>query len=120
MAGGLVVVAQSAAHLIATVGFGVCDASDFAPCPSAFDLDHNNGIPDLVSTGVIAAAALGAAVLGTRRRPRQMAALALLRRSCSSSRSHDALHLEDTARSAYGLVWSGPSWRRRCSRSAWR
>ena len=56
---------------------GTCDATGFGPCPSVLDLDHNNGVSDIVSTVVIAAAALGAAALGVRRRPHEMAAFGL-------------------------------------------
>ena len=57
LAAVLPIVAQSAAHLIATAGFHVCDATGLVECPSVFDLDYNNGIGDAVSTAVIATAA---------------------------------------------------------------
>jgi hypothetical protein len=106
LAAALVIVAQSTAHLIATVGFGVCDATGFSECPSVFDLDHNNGISDLVSTAVIATAAVGAAVLGVRRRPREVAALALATILVLVT-FDDALHLEDNGRTEYGLIVVG-------------
>jgi hypothetical protein len=106
LTGALVIVAQSVAHLIATVGFGVCDATGFAPCPSVFDLDYSNGISDIVSTAVIAAAALGAAVLGARRRPREVAALALAAVLLLVT-VDDALHLEDNAWGVYGVIVIG-------------
>jgi hypothetical protein len=102
----LFIVAQSVVHLIATVGFGVCDATGFAECPSVFDLDHNNGIADVVSTVVIATAALGAAVLGAGRRPRQLAALALAA-VLFFVILDDALHLEDNVGTASGVIVFG-------------
>jgi hypothetical protein len=104
--GGAVHVAQSVVHLIATVGFGVCGATGFAECPSVFDLDHNNGIADVVSTALIATAALGAAVLGARRRPRDVASPALATILFLVTLD-DALHLEDNARTAYGVIVIG-------------
>ena len=106
LAAALFIVGQSVAHLIATVRFGVCDAAGFAECRSVFDLDHNNGIADVVSTAVIAAAALGAAVLGARRRPRAVAALALATILFLVT-LEDAFHLEANARTKYGLVVVG-------------
>jgi hypothetical protein len=55
---------------------------------------------------VIAAAALGAAVLGARRRPHEVAALALAAILFLVS-FDDALHLEDNARNVYGLAVVG-------------
>jgi hypothetical protein len=104
--GALLIVAQSVAHLLATVEFGVCDATGFAPCTSVFDLDHNNGISDVVSTLVIAAAAVGATVLGARRRPHEVAALALAA-VLFVVMFDDALHLEDTVKDVYGVIVIG-------------
>jgi hypothetical protein len=59
-AGLALVAAQSAAHLIAALAFGSYH--------SVFDLDRSNGIPDVLSVVVIAAGALGAAVLSSRDR----------------------------------------------------
>jgi len=106
VAAAVAILAQSVVHLVATVGFGVCDATGFAPCPSIYDLDHNNGISDAVSTAVIAAAAVGACVLGARRRPREASAF-VLAASLSLVTFDDALHLEDTVHSAYGLFVLG-------------
>jgi hypothetical protein len=63
---------QSAIGLIAALGFDSYD--------SVMDLDRNNGVPDLLSTAAILAAAVGAAVLGrARKRGRwRAAALSLL------------------------------------------
>jgi hypothetical protein len=94
------------AHLIVTVGLGACDATGFAPCPSVFDLDHNNGVPDVISTIVIGAAAVGAIALGARSRPRELAALALAAVLIVIT-FDDALHLEDNLGSADGLVVLG-------------
>ena len=106
LAAVLFIVAQSVAHLIATAGFHVCDATGFAECPSVFDLDHNNGIADAVSTAVIATAALGAAVLGARRRPRQVAAMALATILFLVT-IEDALHLGENARTKDGVIVVG-------------
>jgi len=106
VAGAIAIVAQSVAHLIATVEFGVCDASGFGPCSSVFDLDHNNGISDVVSSFVIAVAGIGAAVLGTRRRPREVMAFVLAAFLFLIS-FDDTLHLEDTVRNAYGVFVFG-------------
>jgi hypothetical protein len=106
VAGALLIVAQSIAHLIVTVGLGTCDATGFGSCPSVLDLDHDNGVSDVVSTVVIAAAAIGAGVLGVRRWPHEMAALALAAILFLVT-FDDALHLEDNARNVYGLVVVG-------------
>jgi len=106
VAGAVAIVAQSVAHLIATVEFGVCDASGFGPCSSVFDLDHNNGISDVVSSFVIAMAGIGAVVLGARRRPREVTAFVLAALLLLIS-FDDTLHLEDTVRNAYGLFVLG-------------
>jgi hypothetical protein len=106
VAGALVIVAQSIAHLVVTVGLGACDATGFGPCSSVLDLDHDNGVSDIVSTVVIAAAAVGAAVLGVRRRPHEMAALALAAILFLVT-FDDAVHLEDNVGSVYGLVVVG-------------
>ena len=58
MAGLALVAAQSVAHLVVTLGANL----DFGQSDSAFDLDRSNGIPDIVSTLVIVAAAAGATV----------------------------------------------------------
>lgn len=49
---------QSSAHVWKTLGQGRIGTE--------LDLDRNNGLPDLLSTAVIAAAALGAAAAGSR------------------------------------------------------
>ena len=49
---------QSAAHVWETLSQGRID--------TALDLDRSNGLPDLLSTAVIAAAAVGAAIAGFR------------------------------------------------------
>ena len=54
----LLLVAQSAAGLIGSLGLHSYD--------SLLDLDRNNGVPDLISLGVIALAALGAAACAAR------------------------------------------------------
>src|SRR6187402_1796123 len=51
----VVVAAQSGLHLVTVLGQGRLG--------SPFDLDRSNGVPDLVSTVVLALAALGAALL---------------------------------------------------------
>jgi hypothetical protein len=103
--GALVVVAQSVAHLVVTVGLGACDATGFAPCPSTFDLDHNNGISDVVSTIVIGVAAAGAAVLGaTRRGDRRALTLASVLVLITFD---DAFHTEDNLGSLHGVVVLG-------------
>jgi hypothetical protein len=104
--GALVIVAQSIAHLIVTVGLGACDATGFGPCPSVLDLDHSNGVSDIVSTVVIAAAALGAAALGVRRRPHEMAAFGLAAILFLVT-FDDALHFEDNAKNVYGVIVVG-------------
>jgi hypothetical protein len=106
VAGALLVVAQSIAHRIVTVGLGACDATGFGPCPSVLDLDHDNGVSDIVSTVVIAAAGIGAGVLGVRRWPHETAALALAALLLLVT-FDDALHLEDNTRNVYGLVVVG-------------
>ena len=55
----VVVAAQSGLHLVAVLGEGRLG--------SAFDLDRSNGVPDLVSTAVLALATVGAALLVGRR-----------------------------------------------------
>ena len=66
----LVVVVQSAAHLIAV---GPLDSID-----SIIDLDRSNGIPDVISTVLIAVAAGGAAALAWRTNGRERFAAWLL------------------------------------------
>jgi len=104
--GAIVIVAQSAMHLVATVGFGVCTKTGFGTCPSIYDLDHNNGISDVISTVTIALAALGACVLGARRRPHELTAFALAAFLLLVT-FDDAVHLEDTLGSIYGLIVLG-------------
>ncbi len=65
------VAAQSVAHLVVTLGANL----DFDQSDSVFDLERSNGIPDIVSTAVIVAAAVGAIVLaGHARHVRLLAA----------------------------------------------
>ena len=65
------VAAQSVAHFAVTLGANL----DFGESNSVFDLERSNGVPDLVSTGVIVAAAVGAIVLaGHSRSGRLLAA----------------------------------------------
>jgi hypothetical protein len=66
----MVVFLQSAVHLLATGPFGEID--------SIVDLDHSNGIPDVVSTAVIAAAGIGAGLLAGRTRRWQRLTASLL------------------------------------------
>ena len=69
-----VVIVQSVVHILFTV--------DLHHRRSLFDLDRSNGIPDLVSTGVLGLATLGAALValyehGVRRVPPAVAAFTL-------------------------------------------
>jgi hypothetical protein len=102
----LVVIAQSAAHLVATVGLGVCDKRGFGPCPSPFDLEHSNGLGDVISTAVIGAAALGGLALGIGGRCREPLALALAA-LLFVAMIDDGLHLEDDLRTVRGLIVTG-------------
>lgn len=71
LAGLVVVAAQSVAHLVVTLGANL----DFDQSDSVFDLERSNGVPDIVSTAVIVAAAVGATVLaGHARHGRLLAA----------------------------------------------
>jgi hypothetical protein len=102
----LVIAAQSAAHLVATVGFGACDGTGFAPCPSPFDLDRSNGVGDVISTAVIGAAALGALALGVGGRRRDPVAV-ILAAFLFLAMVDDGLHLEDDLRTVRGLIVTG-------------
>ena len=101
MAGFAVVAAQSVAHFVvmlgANLGFGQSD--------SAFDLAGSNAVPDVISTVVIVAAAVGAVALAGRaafdRMPAAGLALVLLVVGVD-----DTLHTGDKAGS-YGLVVIG-------------
>jgi hypothetical protein len=104
LVGAVVVVAQSVTHLIVTVGLGACDATGFAPCPSVLDLDHSNGVSDVISTIVIAAAAVGATVLGARSRPPRMLTAVALAAVLFLVTFDDAMHFEDNLGSSlYGV-----------------
>jgi len=73
VAGLALVAAQSGAHMLVTLGGNI----GFGEADSAFDLDKSNGIPDVVSTLLLVAAAVGAVVLaGKNRFGRSPAALA--------------------------------------------
>jgi hypothetical protein len=104
--GAAVVAAQSLAHLIATFRFGSCNGILLGPCSSPFDLDRSNGVPDVVSTVVIAAATLGAGVLAARNRPARVPA-ALLALALLLVGTDDALHARDNALSSFGIVVIG-------------
>jgi hypothetical protein len=83
----LVLAVQSAIGVVAAVGLNSYD--------SVFDLDRNNGIPDLLSTAVILAAALGATELASTltpyagRRPFSRFYYRWLRSATSCSKSRD-------------------------------
>jgi hypothetical protein len=101
VAGFAVVVAQSIAHFLVTLGANLgFDQSD-----STFDLERSNGVPDVISAVVIVAAAVGAVVLaggaGFGRMPAAGLALVLL-----VIGADDTLHTGDRA-SAYGFVVIG-------------
>jgi hypothetical protein len=104
LAGGVALVAaQSLGHLLATFGFGSCDGIEFGTCSSPFDLDRSNGLPDVGSTVVIAAATLGAGVLAARNRAARVPA-ALLALALLLVGTDDALHARDNASSSFGIV----------------
>jgi hypothetical protein len=96
-AGFLLVAAQSAAHLFVTVGHPAA----FGASGSTFDLGASNGVPDVASTLVIAAAALGACVLAIHDRVGRLAA-ALLAATLFALGADDAFHTGEAG--AYGLV----------------
>jgi hypothetical protein len=73
VAGLAVVAAQSVAHLVVTLGANL----DFNQSDSVFDLERSNGIPDIVSTAVIVAAAVGAMVLAGHAGPGRLPAAGL-------------------------------------------
>ena len=94
-AGSALVVAQSLAHLIATLGFDSIG--------SPVDLDRSNGIPDVVSTILILVVSLGAfalAVRSERRRRRHAVGLGI---GLVVLAVDDALQQNDLG-SPYGLV----------------
>jgi hypothetical protein len=64
---------ENRTHPFVTLG----EDLDFNQSDSVFDLDRSNGIPDLVSTGVIVAAAVGAMVLAGHLRVVRLSAVAL-------------------------------------------
>ena len=96
MAALVLLVAQSAAHLIATLGFGWLG--------SPVDLDRNNGIPDVISTLLILSVALGAFKLSVRSKSRGGAALAVGLGVVSVIIAIDDLFQQDNLDSAYGDV----------------
>jgi hypothetical protein len=98
LAGVGLVVAQSVAHLIVTVEFHRLD--------TLVDLDHSNGIPDVVSNVIIVSAALGAVVLAARDRRGRLAALALADVLLLVGLD-DALHTGDTIKDGYSTVVIG-------------
>ena len=67
------IAAQSVAHFVVTLGANL----DFAQSDSVFDLERSNGVPDIVSTAVIVAAAVGAMVLAVRAQPGRLLASGL-------------------------------------------
>jgi len=73
VAGVVAVAAQSVAHLVVTLGANL----DFGQSDSVFDLDRSNGVPDIVSTAVIVAAAAGSIVLAGHARPGRLPAAGL-------------------------------------------
>jgi hypothetical protein len=60
VATAMAVLLQSVAHLLATGPFGEID--------SIVDLDRSNGLPDVISTAVIAVAGIGAGLVASRTR----------------------------------------------------
>ena len=88
MALGLAVVAaQSVAHLVVTLGAHI----DFGRSASVFDLERSNGVPDIVSTAVIVAAAVGATVLAVHARHARLQAT-FLAAALLVVATDDALH----------------------------
>lgn len=73
LAGFALVAAQSVAHFVVTLGANL----DFGQSDSVFDLERSNGVPDVVSTAVIVAAAVGAIVLAGRARHGRLLAAGL-------------------------------------------
>ena len=96
-AGVVLVLAQSAAHLDVTLGKSIA----FDASVSGFDLERNNGVPDVVSILVITAAAVAAFVLGAHHRAGRHVAW-LLGTALLALGVDDALHTEE--RGTYGLV----------------
>jgi len=88
------VLAQSAAHLIAALGFGSYH--------SVVDLDRSNGIPDIVSTLIIGGTAVAAFILSSRD-PTLRVAAAGLGIALLIIAIDDALHTDDVE-SSYGIV----------------
>lgn len=99
MAGFALVVAQSCAHFVVTLGATI----GFNQSDSTFDLHRSNGVPDIVSTVVIVAGAVGAIVLAgydrSGRLPAAGLAVALLVIAID-----DTLHTGDRGTGTYGLV----------------
>ena len=99
--GFTLLVAQTAAHLVTTLGFRTCH-TDFGSCDTPFDLWQNNGILDLVSLVLIVLAALGACVLAMWDRRSRISA-AVLAAMFALIAIDDSLQQDDLA-SMYGLV----------------
>jgi hypothetical protein len=98
VAGVALVVAQSTAHLVATV--------EFHQFNTVVDVDRSNGIPDVVSTVLIVGAVLGATVLAARDRRGRLAALALADVLLLIGLD-DALHTGNSVRGGYSAVVIG-------------
>jgi hypothetical protein len=101
VAGFALLAAQSAAHLVGTLGLHSCH-TEIGACDTVFDLWRNNGPFDLVSLGLIVSAALAATVLAVWDRSTRLAATALAV-IFTLIAIDDSLH-EDKLTSAYGLV----------------
>jgi hypothetical protein len=71
---------------------------------TAFDLDRSNGLPDVLSTIVIAAAAGGAAVLASRQRGRPQSTSTALAGVLTLVALEDLLHLRPGVRTIADLV----------------
>lgn len=90
-----VLAAQSAADLVAVLGFHSYN--------SLVDLDRSNAVPDLVSIAIILSAAVGSAMLATRRRAvrQTTGALAVM---IALVAIEDVAHLSDDASTIHGRV----------------
>lgn len=95
LAGIALVLAQSAADLVAVLAFHSYD--------SLVDLDRSNALPDVVSVGIILSAAVGSAVLSTRLQAGRWAATALVVALVLIA-AGDAAHLSDDASTVHGRV----------------
>lgn len=89
-------VLQSAAHVWETLSQGRID--------TALDLDRSNGLPDLLSTAVIAAAAIGAAIAGFRIPGSLRILVAALACVLTLVALDDLLHASPDRTSASGVV----------------